>query len=51
MIRDRVINKRTSVLIYDALGDADLRFRESIVSQASAASWRSRCRPRIGSSA
>ena len=34
LIRDRVVNKRTSVLIYDALGDADLRFRESIVSQA-----------------
>jgi serine phosphatase RsbU (regulator of sigma subunit) len=33
-IRDRVINKRSSVLIYDALGDADLRFRESIVSQS-----------------
>jgi phosphoserine phosphatase RsbU/P len=34
LIRDRVVNKRTSVLIYDALGDADLRFRESIVSQS-----------------
>jgi phosphoserine phosphatase RsbU/P len=34
LIRDRVVAKRTSVLIYDALGDADFRFRESIVSQS-----------------
>jgi serine phosphatase RsbU (regulator of sigma subunit) len=33
-VRDRVLKERASLLVYDALGDADLRLRESIVSQS-----------------